>query len=115
MSARIAPASGRPGDELYDRWDALNKRAQKDYREWTSYATLAWTALATAYEPLGVRGDAGTDVDELLASLGDWLLWPDVEEHLLALGRRYRIGVLSNVDDDLFGRTRAARWWTRSS
>ena len=63
----------------------------------------------------GVRGDAGTDIDELLASLGDWPLWPDVEKHLPALGRRYRIGVLSNVDDDLFGRIRAARWWTRIS
>jgi 2-haloacid dehalogenase len=38
----------------------------------------------------------------------DWPLWPDVAAQLPELGQRYRVGVLSNVDDAIFARTRVA-------
>src|SRR5438309_996714 len=34
--------------------------------------------------------------------------WPTVAEELPLLGARYRVGVLSNVDDDVFARTAVA-------
>jgi len=97
-----------PAEELYDRWDALNKRAQKDCSGWTPYEVLAQGALGAAYAELGISGDAAADTGRLLASMAEWPLWPDVEEGLTDLRRRYRVGVLSNVDDDLFRSTRAA-------
>lgn len=108
--AGIASSRGwrGPAEELYDRWDALNKQAQKNCCGWTSYEELAQGALGAAYAELGIRGDAAADTGRLLASMAEWPLWPDVEEGLADLGHRFRIGVLSNVDDDLFRSTRAA-------
>jgi 2-haloacid dehalogenase len=37
-----------------------------------------------------------------------WPLWPDVAEGLPALARTNRVGILSNVDDDVFARTAVA-------
>ena len=51
------------GEELYDRWDRLNKRAQRDCVDWVSYAELARGALAANYESLAVEGDTATASD----------------------------------------------------
>jgi 2-haloacid dehalogenase len=98
------------GVEIYDAWDRRNKQAQRDCREWVSYVVLARAALARTYDALGLDGDAGADVDRVLDTLPEWPLWPDVEPALPELGRRHRVGLLSNVDDELFARTRAARY-----
>jgi 2-haloacid dehalogenase len=107
---RIAVANGWTvgGAELYDRWDAANKQAQRDCRRWVPYRELAVRALTEVYGSLGLAADAIADVDALLESLPEWPLWPDVAEGLPALGRHVRLGLLSNVDDDLLARTRAA-------
>jgi 2-haloacid dehalogenase len=47
------------------------------------------------------------EIDALAASVGEWPAFPDTAAALGALKSRYRIGVLSNVDRDLFGLTRA--------
>jgi 2-haloacid dehalogenase len=100
------------GEDLYDRWDAANKRAQRDVGEWVPYPDLARQALAATYAEMGLDGDpdvdAEADVATVLSSLPDWPLWPDVADGLPVLAERYRLGLLSNVDDELFARTRAA-------
>jgi 2-haloacid dehalogenase len=108
--SRMAGARGWTvdGGELYNQWDAANKRAQRDCRRWVPYRELAVGALAGVYGSLGLPADAGADVDALLESLPEWPLWPDTPDGLPALGRHFRIGLLSNVDDHLFARTRAA-------
>jgi 2-haloacid dehalogenase len=107
---RIAAARGWTvgGGEVYDRWDATNKRLQRDCRRWVPYRVLAARALADVHGSLGLAGDAVADVDALLESLPGWPLWPDVADGLPALRSRFRVGLLSNVDDDLLARTRAA-------
>ena len=97
-----------PPDELYDRWDAVNKGLQRDCTSWVPFAELSHLALATTYAELGVERSADDDVRVLLGSVGQWPLWPDVEQALTALRRVARVGVLSNVDDDLYAATRAA-------
>jgi len=96
------------GEEVYGRWDALNKAAQKACTSWVPFEVLSRQALAATYAELGIDVDPAADADELLGSVGDWPLWPDVAEHLPALGRSHRVGILSNVDDALLRRTRAA-------
>ena len=107
---RIAGSNGwrGSGEDLYDRWDALNKQAHRDCTTWVPFADLARTALAAAYEQLSVPGDPRADADALLGSVGDWPLWPDVAGELPRLARTHRLGVLSNVDDDILRRTRVA-------
>lgn len=107
---RIGAAHGwqRPGTEVYDAWDSRNKEAQRTCADRVTYRELAVGALAATYTALDLAGDPARDVEELLGSLPEWPLWPDVDEGLGELALTYRIGLLSNVDDDLFATTRAA-------
>jgi len=101
------------GTDLYDDWDARNKASQKDSPHdeavpWVPFAEHCRRALAATYAARGLAADAAADTRELLATLPEWPLWPDVAAALPELGRLHQVGVLSNVDDDLFRRTRAA-------
>jgi 2-haloacid dehalogenase len=102
------------GTDLYDDWDARNKAGQKDTpvddgAPWVSFAEHCRRALAAAYAARGLPEDAAAgDTRALLATLPDWPLWPDVAAALPLVARQHRVGVLSNVDDDLFARTRVA-------
>jgi 2-haloalkanoic acid dehalogenase type II len=106
----LARARGWPvdGGTLYDAWDARNKASQRDEPVWIPFAEHGRRALAGAYAELGLTGDADTDVAVLLRSVGDWPLWPDVAVEVPRLAAAHRVGVLSNVDDDVFARTRVA-------
>lgn len=48
-----------------------------------------------------------SEVETLVASLAEWEPFPDTVESLQQLAKRYRLGVISNVDEDLFEATRA--------
>ncbi|HEU4512269.1 MAG TPA: hypothetical protein VFR87_04125 [Nocardioidaceae bacterium] len=96
------------GEDVYDAWDARNKEAQRTCTTWVPYRALAGRALADTYACLGLEGDPVEDVRVLLASMPEWPLWPDVDDELPRLARSHRVGLLSNVDDDLFLSTRAA-------
>ena len=96
------------GGVLHDAWDRRNKASQRELTDWVPFAEHCRRALAGAYAELGLTGDAEADVVVLLRSVGDWPLWPDVAEELPRLAAEYRVGVLSNVDDDVFARTRVA-------
>lgn len=104
---------GAAGTAVYDRWDTLNKSAQREASlhapaTWVSYRELAGRALATTYAELGLPGDARADTAALLESVAEWPLWPDVGEALGVLAHEHRVGLLSNVDDDIARSTRAA-------
>jgi 2-haloacid dehalogenase len=107
---RLAAAHGWDvdGERLYGLWDAHNKASQRDLDRWVPFAEHCRRALAATYVELRLAADADDDTEELLASVEDWPLWPDVAAQLPELGQRYRVGVLSNVDDAIFARTRVA-------
>lgn len=112
-AAALAEIGGRrgwslAGDAVYDEWDARNKSSQKSTAEWVPFAEHCRRALAGTYRALDLDGDPDVDVAQLLGSLPDWPLWPDVAAALSALRHEHRLGVLSNVDDALFARTRVA-------
>jgi 2-haloacid dehalogenase len=96
------------GERLYDEWDRRNKASQRDQPEWIPFAEHSSRALAATYDDLGLAGRAPLDAVMLLGSVAGWPLWPDVAEELPRLAERHRVGVLSNVDDDVFARTRVA-------
>lgn len=100
------------GEQLYDEWDRHNKEAQRlvdTSGQWVSFAAISRTALAAAYESLGLSADAGADIARIQAGVGDWPLWPDVAEGLAAVAAHARIGILSNVDDAMARTTQAYR------
>ncbi|MDO9380654.1 MAG: hypothetical protein Q7T56_17550 [Nocardioidaceae bacterium] len=92
---------------LYDAWDARNKALQAACTTWESFHDLSLQALGWAYAEHGVEADAAADLAALEASVPTWPLWPDVAEGVAAVARSgARVGLLSNVDDDLCRRTR---------
>jgi 2-haloacid dehalogenase len=112
-SAAFAQIAGAHGwdvaaEDLYDRWDAANKASQRDEPEWVPFSEHSRRALGAVYADLGLDGDAGADTAVLLGSVGNWPLWADVEAGLPPLAQRWTVGVLSNVDDVVFARTRVA-------
>lgn len=96
------------GRQVYDRWDVLSKAAQREATTWATYAELAEQALTGVYAALDLTGDPHADVMALLESVAEWPLWPDVADILPELAANHRLGILSNVDDDLFARTQVA-------
>jgi 2-haloacid dehalogenase len=107
---QIAAAHGWDvaAEELYDRWDAANKASQRDTADWVPFTEHSRRALAAGLTELGLTGDADATNAVLLGSVGNWPLWPDVETGLPRVAERFRVGVLSNVDDVVFARTRVA-------
>ncbi|HEY3684715.1 MAG TPA: HAD family hydrolase [Streptosporangiaceae bacterium] len=96
------------GTDVYSRWDAINKESQRTCRSWVTFRELSRLALAETYRQLALPGDAVADAEWLLASVADWPLWPDAASGLARLAGHVTVGVLSNIDDDIFARTRVA-------
>lgn len=93
-------------------WDARTKELHRTTRAWHSHAELAARALTATYAELAVRRDPRDDAAELLGSMVDWPLWPDVAALDPAAWAGLRVGLLTNCDDDLLAgtRARALRW-----
>ena len=96
------------GERLYEEWDRRNKASQRDQSDWMSFAEHCSRSLAATYDDLGLTGRPSVDTAILLGSVAGWPLWPDVAVELPRLAAAHRVGVLSNVDDDVFARTRVA-------
>jgi 2-haloacid dehalogenase len=107
---RIAAREHWPlaGEELYGAWDRQHKRLQLECRRWEPFAALGRRALTQVLEAHQLAGDVDAAMEDVWSSLGDWPLWPDVDRGVHDLARRHRVGLLSNVDDDLLARTRVS-------
>jgi 2-haloacid dehalogenase len=68
---------------------------------YTRYRVLAGEAMAAVARAHAVEPTAD-DVARLGGSVVDWPPFPDSHDALVRLGSRYRLGVLTNCDDDLF-------------
>lgn len=94
----------RPDDtrllEMYGRFESAAQRGPfRPYRQ-------VLEAVARAFgEAVGVEV-TDAEARAFAGSVGDWPPFEDSVHALHALGRRYRLVVVSNVDDDLFARTR---------
>lgn len=92
-------AAERQDDELLERYAAAEATIEagpyRPYRE----------VLGLSLRQVGVELGRRTTVDEEAAfggSVGDWPAFPDSAAALQRLQRRFRLGVLTNCDDDLF-------------
>lgn len=102
--AALRPVLARHGvtlddDALLERFGALESAAEKPpykpYRE----------VLATVLDGFGEQFGFTPSAEERAAfgaSVGDWPAFPDSPAALQSLSRRFRLIILSNVDDDLF-------------
>ena len=84
---------------LFDFYGRTEAAAQAGpYRPYRQILEAVLTALGGR---LGFRPSAQA-LAEFPQSIGDWLPFPDTVPALKALASRYQLGVISNIDDDLF-------------
>ena len=69
-----------------------------------TYREVLALTLDRMHHALGCR-PTSAECDAFAASVGDWPPFSDTVEALARLATRYRLGIVSNVDDDLFART----------
>jgi 2-haloalkanoic acid dehalogenase type II len=95
----VVPAGAADDEQLLldygDAEGALEAGPYRRYREVTGEA-MASVARAHGGEP------TPADVARLGGSVVDWPPFPDSHDALTRLKTRYRLGVLTNCDDDLF-------------
>ncbi len=88
-----------PDDELLERYAAAEAALEAGpYRRYREVLGLGLESVATTF---GVRPSA-EEVAAFGGSVGDWPAFPDSSAALALLKTRFRLGVLTNCDDDLF-------------
>jgi 2-haloacid dehalogenase len=98
------------GAQLYDRWDALNKASHARVENWAPFVDLSAHAMEEALTELQLPTAGARQLSsELVASMADWPLWPDVTADSLRDLGNLRLGLLSNIDDDLLAATAVMR------
>jgi 2-haloacid dehalogenase len=91
--------------ELLEAYGRLESRAQEPpYRP---YAIVLREVMEGLGRLLGFA-PAASELDTLASSIPAWPLFPDTRQALRALRTKYRLAVLSNIDDDLFAMTAPA-------
>jgi 2-haloacid dehalogenase len=94
-----------PAQELLEAYGRLEARAEEPpYRP---YAIVLREVMEGLGRMLGFT-PAGAELDALASSIASWAPFPDTREALRALRTKYRLAILSNIDDDLFALTAPA-------
>jgi 2-haloacid dehalogenase len=94
-----------PDEALLQAFGQLESAAeQAPYR---TYAEVLGEVVEGLGRRFGFMPDAA-DRGALAASLADWPPFPDTRKALRALKSKYRLGIISNIDDDLFAGTALA-------
>lgn len=93
-----------PDDELLAAYGEAEAAVQAEaYRPYREVLAEVSRRLASQY---GFEVSA-VEVGALAQGLPDWPVFPDTLAALQTLARRYRLAVVSNIDDDLFAGTRS--------
>ena len=86
--------------ELYGEFEA-----EAEAGEYQSYRDVLRSVARSFGKRLNFTLTA-EEVEALPDSVQHWRPWPDTVEALRRLARRYRLAIISNIDDDLFAITR---------
>ena len=101
----VVPATADEDSELLlDQY--ANAEVALEAGPYRRYREIAGDALATVARAHGAE-PAPDDVARLGGSVVDWPAFPDSHDALVRLKTRFRLGVLTNCDDDLFAASRA--------
>ncbi len=100
IRAVLAPRDIAPGDdELLERYAGYE--AQAEAGPYLRYREVLGRSLRGVCADLDVV-PTEDEVARFSGSVGDWPAFPDSAEALARLDTRFRLGVITNCDDDLF-------------
>lgn len=98
----FGPAIRGRMDELYDVYNRIE--AEVESEAYRTYAEVIREALRRVGRHFGLAAEALAD-DALVRALPTWTPFADTNEALVRLKERFRLGVLSNIDRNLFAQT----------
>jgi 2-haloacid dehalogenase len=98
---RVATASDEALLELYAR-----REAELEAGPYVQYREILARACAAVGQAYGIEATDDA-LRRFAGSVGEWLAFPDSAEALARLATRFRLGVLTNCDDDLFALSEA--------
>jgi 2-haloacid dehalogenase len=98
---RVLSAAGvePPDDELLEVYAGLEAAAEAG--PYLTYREILERCLGEVARRYGIEPD-DAEVEAFGDSVGDWPAFPDSSAALARLQRRFRLGVITNCDDDLF-------------
>jgi 2-haloacid dehalogenase len=104
LAGAFRPILGARGIEAEDE-DVLARyavhEAAAEAGPYVGYRDVLAAGLRGVAGELGFEPDA-QEVAAFSGSVGDWPAFPDTPDALARLGERFRLGVITNCDDDLF-------------
>jgi 2-haloalkanoic acid dehalogenase type II len=104
FEAILADAGAR-GVDVAAFWEVWEERNIAQYWEpYRPYKDICRDSLAFAFDRFGIRGDAAS-IRHYFEAFPRFRLYPDVAATLERLAARYRLAVVSNIDDDLLALT----------
>ena len=104
-SGALAPHGVRKSRaELLALFADAEPKVQQGSPGFLEYRSVLREVMARMAGAVGVRLDASEQTC-LADTLPDWPVFPDVADALGELGARYKLAIISNVDDDLFAGT----------
>lgn len=86
-------------DQILRLYAEVEPQAEKG--DYVNYKEVLRRVVSELGQRLGFN-PSSSELDCLSDSLGDWKPFPDTVEALQILKGRYRLAIISNVDDDLF-------------
>ena len=88
--------------QILSLYSEIEPQAQQG--EYTEYRVVLHNVMQGISDRLGFT-PVETDLDCLSDALGDWPVFPDTVDALRAMQSRYKLAILSNIDDGLFAQT----------
>jgi 2-haloacid dehalogenase len=88
--------------EFWETWERRN--IERYWDPYQSYRRICELSLADTFAKFGVRGDSGL-IEHYFDAFGRFALYEDVLPTLDKLAARYKLAVVSNIDDDLLAAT----------
>ncbi len=96
---------GAHGVDVKAFWEHWEERNIANYwRPYRRYREICARSLAETFEHFKIKGDARL-IERYFEAFPRLPLYPDVGTTLDALARRYKLAIVSNIDDDLLAAT----------
>ena len=102
---RILAATEARNVSVKEFWECWEKRNIEQYRQpYKSYREICTRSLADTFTKFEIRGDPHL-INHYFDSFSSFFLYDDVLPTLDRLASRYRLAIVSNIDDDLLAMT----------
>ena len=103
---RILAEAGAHDVDVKVFWECWEERNIESYwKPYQRYRNICRQSLAETFRTFGVSHGSPDLIQHYFDAFPKFFLYPDVEETFSRLKRRFRLAVVSNIDDDLLAMT----------